>query len=68
LNIDDRIGEAGGSDMFHGKSRVVRVSTRRITLVDGTCWRMDGYAWGSTSERGIGRPHARRIERLETTP
>lgn len=55
------IRKAGpGYDILLGTGKVESVGNR-ITLTNGSIWRLDGYEWGSKPTRGIGRAHERRI-------
>lgn len=52
----------GSQDSFLGTGVVKCVGARVIVLEDGSKWRVvDGYAWGSKPERGLGRTFSRRI-------
>lgn len=52
----------GGKTILCGRGVIAAVGARKITLADGSAWRLDGYKWGSRPERGVGRSHQRRIE------
>jgi hypothetical protein len=63
--VEIRQYRPGGSDSLHGTSTVASVSGNvSCKLADGSRWRRDGYAWGSSRERGIGRAHQRRIVKV----
>lgn len=52
----------GGESQLWGRGVVATGGARKITLVDGSAWRADGYEWGSKSTRGVGRSFERKIE------
>lgn len=46
----------------YGRGIVMSVGKLKVKLADGSEWRMaDGYCWGSTPTRGVGRSFERQI-------
>lgn len=68
--VEKRQVRPGADGYRHlGSGVVARVSSTRVTLADGSCWRArDGYAWGSQPTRGLGRTHEPRIVAASEVP